>query len=276
MYGQLRQKAPKCKRFINQQEKSSTSAQWLHYHHFLNNYFHRIRFNQISSNLTIRTPDRQLLLDFFPNFYQTLDLKTRNSFDQAQTILDKFYTTPASFYQENTRRHCVGQPHSLHMGFYEQNLSNSRDRIWQLYEATNSSLLQTLKPLIQHLSSMFEIPSPPCPPQYGLFGSLFTTIVLNTGGCQWHIDPNDKLTIILYFGDFVDSPLLVGPPVNCSLQVSKGACVVLKSAKLYHKAVCKEQNSIRFSISFYSKKTSQVTTKGILKIAPSARWATSK
>jgi hypothetical protein len=80
------------------------------------------------------------------------------------------------------------------MGFHEQNLRMSQTRTWKLYEAMDQQLLLSLKELLQLLSETClqngTCPyPPPCPQEYGLFRTIFTTIVLNLTSCQWHVDP---------------------------------------------------------------------------------------
>ena len=162
------------------------------------------------------------------------------------------------------------------MGFYEQNLKNSPQRTWKLYEATNREVLLSLKPILQHLSANYlaTLPNPnivPCPTEYGLFGTIFTTIVVNFGTCQWHLDPKDKLAYLLYFGDFQGGDLQIGPPIQKFLPVKRFDSVLFKSATVFHRAL--PFTGTRLNVSCYSKQTTKYTKKGLLIVEKSCKWA---
>jgi hypothetical protein len=159
------------------------------------------------------------------------------------------------------------------MGFYEQNLPNSTQRTWKLYEHTNRVILTSLKPILKILSVFFSkyLPILPCPPKFGLFGTIFTTIVVNFSDCQWHLDPNDKFAVLLYFGKFSEGFLSVGPPVNMKIPVTAFDCAWLLSGSVFHKG--DKFFGDRINISCYCKKTTETTLKGSLKVDPAAKWA---
>jgi hypothetical protein len=108
------------------------------------------------------------------------------------------------------------------MGFYEQNLRMSQTRTWKLYEVTDLSLKKLLQLLSKTCLHNGTCPyPPPCSQEYGLFGTIFTTIVLNLTSCQWHMDPKDKFAVLLYFGNFTGGSFLLAPPVGLNLPVRR-------------------------------------------------------
>jgi hypothetical protein len=110
--------------------------------------------------------------------------------------------------------------------------------------------------------------------KYGLFGTIFTTIVVNINNCHWHLDPKDKFAFLIYFGNFSNGSLAIGPPVHLILSVRKFDTIFFKSASVYHKAL--PFTGTRINISCYSKKTTVITKKGNLTIDKSALWAVKK
>jgi hypothetical protein len=180
------------------------------------------------------------------------------------------------FYPHHCRRHSASTPLSYHMGFYEQNLPNSQQRTWKLYEHTNKVVLTSLKPILKILSEHFSkfLKSLPCPPKFGLFGTIFTTIVVNFSSCQWHVDPTDKFAVLMYFGNFSEGFLSVGPPINMKIPVTAFDCAWLASGEVFHKG--DEFLGNRINISCYCKKTTEHTAKGKLTVDPAAMWALRK
>lgn len=125
----------------------------------------------------------------------------------TENILFNYTATLEGKYPTSTRRHSSHKPLAIHMGFYEQNLKNSPEQTWKLYESTEKNVLISLKPILQYLSNIYHKKlsmksSVTCPTEFGLFRTIFTTIVINTGTCHWHVDPKDKLAVLIYFGDF--------------------------------------------------------------------------
>jgi hypothetical protein len=90
---------------------------------------------------------------------------------------------------------------------------------------------------------------PPCPQEYGLFGSIFTTIVLNLTSCQWYVDPKTSLqfcsTLAILRVDLVCSGL--------NLLVQSFDVVFVKSSAAFHRAA--SFTGMRVNLSVYSKTT---------------------
>jgi hypothetical protein len=204
------------------------------------------------------------LFQFFPFQENSPLMSVRSSLQEVRLDLERVAQENQRTLQYNCRRFSSEAPVPLHMGFYEQNLSGG-NRTWKLYEHTDIAFLERLKPVLQRVYRLFQklIPLPlPCPEHLGLFGTPFTTIVINFGDCHWHLDPHDKFAILLYFGDFEDGSLVLGPPLNSRVQVKEFDCGFLLSGEVYHKG-CPFQGH-RVNISCYSKKTSEFSQKGIL------------
>ena len=204
------------------------------------------------------------LLHWLP-FQETSPLlSVESSLQEVLSDLSRIAQENSRNLQYNCRRFSSEAPVPLHMGFYEQNLPNA-NRIWKLYDTTDIAFLWRLKPVLQRVYQIFRksIPVPlPCPEHLGLFGTAFTTVVLNFGDCHWHIDPKDKFAILLYFGDFEEGGLVVGPPIKAIVPVQQFDCCFLLSGEIYHKVL--PFKGVRVNISCYSKKTSEFSKKGKL------------
>lgn len=185
----------------------------------------------------------------------------------------KFREEKIEYFNFDCRRHRKGFRKPYHMGFYEQNLKGSLHRTWKLYEATDKNLLRLFKPILQVLSETIEpfLEDLPCPKKFGLFGTIFTTIVVNFDISEWHVDPKDKFAILLYFGDFSQGCLCVGPPINKKIPVSPFDFLWLLSGEVFHKA--ENFKGIRINVSCYCKKTTEITTKGRLQVFAEDTWA---
>ena len=94
---------------------------------------------------------------------------------------------------------------------------------------------------------------------------------MNCYNCTWHIDPCDKLAVIFYFGEFSEGEFCLGPPFNLKVPVRNFDTVVVPSASVFHCAL--PFKGTRFSISAYSKTTSEFTQKGQLIPEKNANWA---
>ena len=264
--------APKCTRIKNQEERENTSNQWDVYHDFLDRYFRLDCFKTLPRNPVNFNSRKDFFLCWTP-FQENNHLI--NDFIAAERSLLKINRNFTGSYSFSNRRHSINDPKSLHMGFYEQNLKDSLQRTWKLYEAANKEVLLSLKPILQHLSSNYlqQFPNKPitCPLNYGLFGTIFTTIVVNRDTCHWHLDPKDKLAFLIYFGKFNGGSLALGPPVQFILPIQRFDTILFKSSIVYHKAL--PFTGTRINISCYSKQTTLETKKGSLTVDESALWA---
>lgn len=98
--------------------------------------------------------------------------------------------------------------------------------------------------------------------------------MVNAEACQWHVDPNDKITVIIYFGEFSQGEFCIGPPLNLRVPVGNFDTVTVPSSSIFHKAL--PFSGERFSLSVYSKTTTEVTQKGRLICDSEALWALCK
>jgi hypothetical protein len=204
----------------------------------------------------------------FPSF--------KSNLEEAERGVLAYLNSPPAVYDYSCCHHSSGAPKALYMGFYEQNLRMSQTRTWKLYEAMDRQLLLSLKELLQLLSETClrngTCPyPPPCPQEYRLFGTIFTTIMLNLTSCQWHVDPKNKFAVLLYFGNFTGGSFLLAPPVGLNLLVRRFDVVFIKSSAAFHKAA--SFTGMRVNLSVYSKTTTAVTKKGSLIVSPEAKWA---
>lgn len=213
------------------------------------------------------------MFSFFPNL-GAASLET--SYLEVEQKLREIPNQTWREYEISTRRHLKGQPTSLHMGFYEQNLPGVKERTWKLYKETDKSLLLSLKPILRQFSEIFisslgTSAELPCPLEYGLFGTVFTTIAINRADCNWHIDPKDKLTALIYLGQFTGGRLAVAEPLNLKVPLRRFDAVLLQSQRVFHKA--ENFTGERFSISLFSKQTTKHTKKGTLTVCKEGLWA---
>ena len=266
--------APKCKRFTNNEERTDSSQSWSTYHSDLDERFSKLDFPILKREKI----DLRLSHDFFLIWRPFKGITNEKSyFEDAEEALLHLQHDSLHNYPTNTRRHSANQPLSLHMGFYEQNLKNSSQRTWKLYDATNMHILLMLKPILKLLSNTYikTLEDPlnlPCPPEFGIFGTIFTTIVVNFGTCHWHIDPKDKFACLIYFGDFQDGALQLGPPIQMLVPVQRFDTVLFKSSTVFHRAT--PFTGTRINASCYSKKTTEQTKKGLLITDKLCKWAT--
>ncbi|MES2615091.1 MAG: hypothetical protein V4591_06735 [Bdellovibrionota bacterium] len=213
------------------------------------------------------------LFEFFPFTNNDILSPAFHLVEQELNLISPNIWGENKFY---CRRNQKGKPQQLLMGFYEQNVSNNPNRIWKLYEQTNRNLLLAFKPILQFYSKKILSERSvddllPCPPEYGLFGTVFTAIAVNNHLCTWHIDPRDKITMLFYFGDFSGGSLLLGPPLNLNVPVQKFDCGIIAAKTIFHKSNVFE--GFRFNISAFSKLTTPETVKGRLICDRGIQWA---
>jgi hypothetical protein len=192
-----------------------------------------------------------------------------------QLILEKNLPDP---YQHACRRFSSNHTRGTHHGFFESNQNpNALPRSWQLYQHSSPVLLQHLKPFLQFLETWYRkgfpkeytIAKASVAEGLGLFDTLFTAVVVNLGGCEWHIDPEDKqFTFIFYLGDFSQGELLLGPPLNKKIPVQSTDLVGICSHLLFHKAQEAGAKQNRWAISCYVKTKRRITQQGEIIILP--------
>lgn len=274
LYKNLKKQAPSCARAKNTAEKVKTSELWKTYHQKLNSYF-PIKDLHLITQQTTYLSGKRFLFSYYPSLMLEITEISNAFLDSSKYLLEQQHSTPTPNCTYHSRRFSRGVAKPSHMGFYEQNLPKDSRRIWNLYESTSKPLLLLLRPIIRYLSDLVctITTKPPVDPGYGLFGSIFTSLVVNPDHGEWHIDPKDKLAVIVYFGDFQEGKLLLAPPISGQIPVSPGDVVIFDSSSIYHKAMPFKGH--RISISFYSKKTTRKTPKGTLYIKDSAKWAVS-
>lgn len=165
-----------------------------------------------------------------------------------------------------------------HHGFFESNQNpKALPRSWQFYENTSFELLRYLKPFIIYLDSWYNTHFPTyyqltrntVDSGLGLYNSIFTTCVVNLGGCEWHIDPTDKyFAFIIYLGPFKEGgELILGPPISRKVPLKSGDLAGVYSSLLFHKANCSKDGD-RWAIGFYTKAKQKITSNGALTILP--------
>lgn len=270
----LKSFAPKCKRMTDNEERDKSSQSWNTYHTDLDDHFSQLDFQTFErEKIELRLPN-----DFFFLWCPSVRNADENrDFKIAEEALLQLANRSIPAYPTNNRRHSANQPLSLHMGFYEQNLQKSSQRTWKLYAATDRLILLKLKPILKRLSVAYikTLKDPddlPCPPEFGIFGTIFTTVVVNFGTCHWHVDPKDKMAYLIYFGDFQDGALQLGPPIQKFVPVQRFDTILFKSSSVFHRAL--PFTGTRINVSCYSKKTTKKTKKGLLIIDKSCKWAT--
>ena len=125
----------------------------------------------------------------------------------------------------------------------------------------DETFLLQCRPLLSFLEQIYKIAAfttwqdirQAVPPNFGLFGTIFTTIVVNTDAGMWHYDPLDTgFTILIYFGDYREGELLLGKPVNLKIPTACSDIVLLKSQNIYHKSLPFKGDRVSFAI--YSSK----------------------
>ena len=148
----LKSFALKCKRFTNNEERTDSSQSWSTYHTDLDKRFSKLDFTILKrENIDLR-----LSHNFFLIWRPFKGITNKNSyFEVAEEALLHLQHESLHNYPTNTCRHSATQPLSLHMGFYKQNLKNSSQRTWKLYDATNMHILLMLKPILKLLSNTY-------------------------------------------------------------------------------------------------------------------------
>lgn len=97
------------------------------------------------------------------------------------------------------------------------------------------------------------------PEGYGLFGSIWTTFVINFSSCSWHYDPRDHgFEALLYFGDFQGGELRLASPMDLDVPVQQKDIVLLLGGKIYHKAM--PFTGSRINLTLYSSKIQKKPT----------------
>jgi hypothetical protein len=261
---QLKSSSPACTRAKNNSERREKSQLWGKNHKQLEKVLNPLVVSTLSrKNIKISNGFRTLF-QYFPFGESSPLISVESSLREVRADLNRIAEENSRNLLYNCRRFSSEAPVPLHMGFYEQNLPDS-NRIWKLYDTTDIAFLQRLKPVLQRVYQIFRksIPVPlPCPEHLGLFGTPFTTVVVNFGDCHWHLDPKDKFAILLYFGDFEEGNLALGPPIKSRVPVQEFDCGFLLSGEIYHKVF--PYKGVRINISCYSKKTSEFSQKGKL------------
>jgi hypothetical protein len=273
---ELKKMNPSSARFKNSNERLDASDKWEKYHQYLDETFSNIKTSKVTEKISIFDQNGNILLVFNPHLWNEVSDDLKLSYREAEKKILNFTPQTMGFYPTHNRRHSKEMPCSWHMGFYEQNLPGCPLRTWKLYEKTDKDFLLLLKPLLQHISRQVLSIWPsgkdlPCPPQYGLFGTIFTTLALNIDACEWHVDPMDHFAVLLYFGNFKDGSFCVGPPLNLEMKVTSMSFLVVNSSLLFHKAL--PFTGKRINISVYAKKTTPITPKGTLTTGDKEKWA---
>ena len=102
------------------------------------------------------------------------------------------------------------------------------------------------KPLLLYVESLFQAHhfSTWCqvrndlPVECGLFGTVWTTLVVNLDYPEWHFDPQDcGLTAIIYFGEFYGGEFLIGSPFNLKIEVRNLDIILVNSSAVYHRSL---------------------------------------
>lgn len=260
-------------------QRNETSEGWNNYHKSLDRRFGRIPLERMPRfPLEIRS-DLETFLKWVPYSRSSQLHSIEPEMRRAEASLQRITKEKTGFYTEHNRRHKKGYPCSQHMVFFRTIEKGSKDPIWKLYSETDNAVLLSFKPILQKISEiLLEMWSPdfilPCPTSHTLFGTVFTTMVVNMESCEWHLDPQDKFAVLIYFGDFSGGSLLLGPPFHREIPVEGFDWVYLLSTKVWHKA--SPFLGKRFNVSFYAKHTSIQTVKGRLRIDPAALWAVKK
>jgi hypothetical protein len=97
------------------------------------------------------------------------------------------------------------------------------------------------------------------PSQYGLFGTVWTTVVHNPSCSQWHFDPGDfGMAALLYFGEFSNGELELGAPFSKTVPVRNGDLIFINSSQTYHRSLAFLGNHV--NLIFYS---SSIKTKNM-------------
>ena len=183
---------------------------------------------------------------------------------EFQFILSE-YLRPTSNLKLACRRFSVDTIPPRHHGFHSFQ-SGKQDPQWRLFQETNRSLLHKCKPLILHMDYLYRAYAPKVwtkyrskvPEGYGLFGSIWTTFVINFSSCSWHYDPRDRgFGALLYFGHFQGGELRLASPMDLDVPVQQKDIVFLLGSKIYHKAM--PFTGRRTNLALYSSKIQKKT-----------------
>src|SRR5262249_12430955 len=147
----------------------------------------------------------------------------------------------------------------IHHGYHH--FAQDRKYYWKLFQETKLPTLLFLKPLLLRVERILQLyhhdiwkqVREKVPALYGLFGTIWTTVVVNSGSSTWHIDPEDQgLTALLYFGNFSEEQLNLGHPVNIRIPVQNMDLIFLNSSSIYHSSLL--FTGTRLNLGFYSTK----------------------
>ena len=107
------------------------------------------------------------------------------------------------------RHFAEGDNNAIHWG-YHRTLENNIS-YWKIFKETRLDLLLQFKSVLLDTERLLKLyhfkewqkKRDHVPKDFGLFGTIWTTVAINSSKCQWHIDSYDiELTALLYFGDF--------------------------------------------------------------------------
>lgn len=267
----MKKQAPPSRRITSKEDGKEIGRSWEKYHRKLARLFPKSALVPVGITEKVQISDGSgIMLETLPE----PPVGLLSHYRQVETAIQQLVTEKWPTISYSNRRFLKGQQEPYHMGFYEQNLPSDPRRIWKLYKDTNKPLLLALKPILIHFDSIFQrtgLPDP-CSREFGLFGTIFTTIVVNREECLWHIDPFDKFTILLYFGEFSDGELAVmHPQAQKLIAVTRYSTIILNSSQMFHKAL--PFKGTRFSISAWSKTATKFTAKGQLEPEEAGRFA---
>lgn len=170
------------------------------------------------------------------------------------------YIWPAPKSKQACRRFPVGAIPGSHHGFHSFK-SKTQGLQWKLFHGTDRTLLFKCKPLLLYMEDLYQQFAPEIwskcrsniPQGFGLFGTIWTTVVINVSDCVWHYDPRDQgFTILLYFGAFQQGHLRLAPPIQLDVPVQPNDIVFLLSSKIYHKVM--PFTGRRINLTMYSTK----------------------
>jgi hypothetical protein len=194
------------------------------------------------------------ILTFLPNYLP-------NSFTNIYHICLKRQNLQC--YPRSNRRHHKGDTLSVHHGYHYFRVG----MVWQLFRETDVNLLESMRPLLKHLEALYKaidfttwcLVREKVPSGFGLFQTIFTTIVVNADTTTWHIDSEDLgHTALVYFGDFKGGELQLSKPISLQVPVQHGDIVFINSSKTYHRSIPFENT--RICIGCYTTKIPRTCT----------------
>jgi hypothetical protein len=154
------------------------------------------------------------------------------------------YLKPAPPAPMANRRFPLSGSSGVHHGFHSY-LSPAGLQ-WKLFHTTNKAFLKRCKQLLFYADSLYRLLAPETwehshhrtPQGYGLFDTIWTTVVVNCGAGAWHYDPLDVgFAALFYFGDFQEGSVRLATPFNLDIPVQPKDIVFLNSSKIYHKSM---------------------------------------